>query len=195
VLLCTDLDAASAALAAGTLGCPSCQAGRLRRHGCGREREIRVPGGERETVRPPRGLCRSCGAAHQLVPAWAVPRRKDGAGVIARAAVASVLRGAGSRRPGRELGVPAGTVRGWLRRLRIRAGDMRQDASAAPEIITAGRDAPCLGPCGSALGDALAAVIACARAAITWHGCAEADMDALPGRSGISAALAPAPGS
>jgi len=115
VLLCTDLDAASAALAAGTLGCPSCQAGRLRRHGYGREREIRVPGGERETVRPPRGLCRSCGATHQLVPAWAVPRRKDGAGVIARAAVASVLRGAGSRRLGRDLGVPAGSVRGWLR--------------------------------------------------------------------------------
>ena len=44
-------------------------------------------------------------------------------------------------------------------------------------------------------GDALAAVIACARAAITCHGYAGEDLDALLGLFGIAAALAPAPGS
>ena len=51
------------------------------------------------------------------------------------------------------------------------------------------------GPAGSPLGDALALVIACALAAIRWHGRAEADLDALIGRFGLAAALAPAPGS
>ena len=101
----------------------------------------------------------------------------------------------GSARLGAELGVPAATVRGWLRRLRCRAGDLRQDATAALGVITAGRDWPCLAPCGSPLGDALAAVIACARAAIACHGYAEEDLDALLGLFGIAAALAPAPGS
>lgn len=195
MLLCADPEAAAAAMAAGTLGCPSCGSGRLSRHGYGREREIRMPGGGITAARFPRGRCRSCDATHMLLPGWAVPRRKDTAGVIARAAVASVLDGAGSRRLGRETGVPAATVRGWLRRLRLRAGSMRQDATAALGVITAGRDWPCMDPCGSPLGDALAAVIACARAAIILHGYGENDLDALLGRFGISAALAPAPGS
>jgi hypothetical protein len=86
-------------------------------------------------------------------------------------------------------------VRGWLRRLRSRAGDLRQDATAALGRLTAGRDWPCLASCGYPLGDALAAVIACARAAIAFHGHAEADLDALLGRFGLAAAFAPAPGS
>ena len=115
--------------------------------------------------------------------------------MIARAATAAALLGTGSARLGAELGVPAATVRGWLRRLRSRAGDLHQDATAALGVITAGRDWPCLAPCGSPLGDALAAVIACARAAIACHGYAEEDLDALLALFGIAAALAPAPGS
>lgn len=144
---------------------------------------------------PRRGRCRSCGATQQLVPAWAVPRREDAAGTIARAAAASALRGAGSRSLGREFGVPAGTVRGWLRRLRKRAGWLRQEATVELAPFTTGRDFPCMAPCGSALGDAVAAVIACARAAIMFCGYGEDDQDALLGRLGIAAALAPAPGS
>jgi hypothetical protein len=45
------------------------------------------------------------------------------------------------------------------------------------------------------LGDALAAVAACARAAVRWHGYAEQDRDALIGRLGLAAAPAPVPGS
>jgi hypothetical protein len=42
----------------------------------------------------------------------------------------SVLHGVGSARLGAQLGVPAATVRGWLRRLRARAGQMLQEATA-----------------------------------------------------------------
>ena len=159
--------------------------GRLGPWGHGRERAVRLHDGERAVVRPPRGRCRACRATHMLLPSWMAPRRADGAGVIARAAAAAALHGTGSARLGAELGVPAATVRGWLRR----------DATAALGVITAGRDWPCLAPCGSPLGDALAAVIACARAAIACHGYAGEDLDALLGLFGIAAALAPAPGS
>jgi len=58
-----------------------------------------------------------------------------------------------------------------------------------------GRD-PCPpGPTGSVLGDALALVAACAHAAIAWHGRKTGEFEALLGRFGLAAALAPAPGS
>ena len=201
MLLCTDAEAASAALASGALACPSCETGRLQPWGHGREREIRMGGGQRARLRPRRGLCRSCGATHILLPSWAAPRRADAIGVIARAAAASALHGTGSARLGAQLGVPASTVRGWLRRLRARAGQLLQEATASFGFLIAvietpeGRD-PCPpGPTGSVLGDALAAVAACAFAAIRWHGRPVPAWDALTGRFGLAAALAPAPGS
>ncbi len=137
MLLCADAQAASAALASGVLACPSCGIGRLRPWGHGREREIRVGGGQRQRLRPRRGLCRSCGATHILLPSWAAPRRADAIGVIARAAALSVLHGTGSARLGAQIGVPAGTVRGWLRRLRARAGPMLQEATASFGLLVA----------------------------------------------------------
>jgi transposase-like protein len=196
VLLCADADAAAADLASGALACPSCGTGRLRAWGYGRERVIRAPGGERRR----RGRCRSCGATHILLPSWSAPRRAGAVGVIARAAAASVLHGTGTARLGVELGVPAATVRGWLRRLRERAGQVLQEATAEFGRLVAvietpeGRD-PCPpGPAGSRLGDALALVAACSVAAVRWHGQAEADLEALAGRFGLAAALTPAPG-
>jgi transposase-like protein len=200
VLLCADADAAAADLASGALACPSCGIGRLRAWGYGRERVIRALGGERRRLRPRRGRCRSCGATHILLPAWSAPRRADAVGVIARAAAASVLHGTGTARLGAELGVPAATVRGWLRRLRERAGQMLQEATAEFGRLVAvietpeGRDPSPPGPTGSRLGDALALVAACAVAAVRWHGRAEADLEALAGRFGLAAALTPAPG-
>ena len=122
-------------------------------------------------------------------------RRADAVGVIAAAAVASALHGTGATRIGADLGVPAGTVRGWLRRLRVRAGAMRQDAMVLFGRLTAGRDAPFPEPSGSALGDALSAVAACAHAAITFWGQVAADWEPLLGLFGLARYLAPAPGS
>jgi hypothetical protein len=148
VLLCADADAAAADLASGALACPSCETGRLRAWGYGRERIIRALGGERRRLRLRRGRCRSCGATHILLPSWSAPRRADAVGVIARAAAASVLHGTGTAQLGAELGVPAATVRGWLRRLRERAGQMLQEATASFGRLVAvietpeGRDPP-----------------------------------------------------
>jgi transposase-like protein len=131
--------------------------------------------------------------AASVVRAPAGRRRR----VIARAAAASVLHGTGTARLGAELGVPAATVRGWLRRLRERAGQMLQEATAESGRLVAvietpeGRDPSPPGPAGSRLGDALALVAACAVAAVRWHGRAEADLEALAGRFGLAAALTP----
>jgi len=193
VLLCADADAASADLASGVLACPPCGQGRLRVWGSGRERVIRRRDGTRTRLRPPRGRCGSCRATHVLLPSWSVPRRADAAGVIASAAVASALHGTGTARIGAQLGVPAATVRGWLRRLRARAGAMRQDAMTIFGRITGGRDAPYPEPSGSPLGDALSAVAACAHAAVAFHGRTAADWEPLLGLSGLAASSPPRP--
>lgn len=201
MLLCADADASSAELASGALACPSCPAGRLRAWGWGRERAIRAGGGALRQFRPRRGRCGSCGTTHVLLPSWAAPRRADAVRVIARAAAASALHGTGTARLGAQLGIPAATVRGWLRRLRCRAGQLLQEATSefgrlVAVIETPGGRDPCPpGPTGTTLGDALALVAACASAAIRWHGRSPADFDALLGRFGLAAALAPAPGS
>ena len=53
--------------------------------------------------------------------------------------------------------------------------------------LTAGCDAPFPEPSGSALGDALSAVAACAHAAITFCGRAAADWEPLLGLFGLAA--------
>ena len=108
-------------------------AGRVRRPGVG---------GRRERLRPRRGLCRSCRATHILLPSWAAPRPADAIGVIAQAAVLSALHGTGCARLGAQLGVPAGTVRGWLRRLHARAGQLLQEATASFGFLVAAIDTP-----------------------------------------------------
>lgn len=195
MLLCADADAASADLTSGELACPSCGAGRLRPWGRGRERVIRLRDGARTRLSPRRGRCGSCQATHIVLPSWMAARRADAVGVIAAAAVASALHGTGAARIGADLGVPAATVRGWLRRLRVRAGAMRQDAMVIFGRLTAGCDAPFPEPSGSAPGDALPAVAACACAAITFRGRAAADWEPLLGLFGLARFLAPAPGS
>ena len=62
-----------------------------------------------------------------LLPSWCAPRRADGIEVIG-AAAGLAMAGHGHRSVAAALGVPAGTVRGWLRRLRARAGQLRAHA-------------------------------------------------------------------
>ncbi len=124
MLLCADAAAASADLAGGLLACPSCGTGRLKRWGHGRERVIRLPAGATARLRPDRARCRSCGRTHIVLPSGCASRRADAIEVIGTA-LAAALGGAGPARIGADLGVPPGTVRGWLRRLRSRAEEMR----------------------------------------------------------------------
>ncbi len=190
MLLCADAAAASADLAGGLLACPSCGTGRLARWGHGRERVIRLLDGTTARLRPDRARCRSCRRTHILLPSWCAPRRADAIEVIGTA-LAAALRGTGSARIGADLSVPPGTVRGWLRRVRSRAEEMR--CFAMHQLGAIGGTGPALPePAGSHLGDALNAVAAAAHAAIAGHGFGPADLWPLLGRSGLARHLAPA---
>ena len=105
-------------LTAGVLGCPGCD-GVLGRWGFARRRRLRDLAGWVE-VRPRRGRCRGCRSTHVLLPGVALLRRVDLARVIGQALLAKAA-GRGHRQVAAELGVPATTVRGWLRRLAERA--------------------------------------------------------------------------
>ena len=161
MLLCADADAACADLAGGLLACPSCGTGRLARWGHGRERVIRLLGGATARLRPDRARCRSCGRTHILLPSWCAPRRADAIEVIGTG-LAAALDGAGCARIGADLDVPPATVRGWLRRLRSRAEEMRCFAMfQLGRICGTGPALP--GPAASPLHDALNAVAAAGR--------------------------------
>jgi hypothetical protein len=145
----------------GSLGCPGC-GGRLARWGYARERAVFGPGREGREVRPRRSRCTVCRVTHVLLPARLLLRRMDEAPVIG-AALASAARGRGYRRVAAELGVPADTVRGWLRRATGRAGLVREVFTKVAAAVSA--DPVPLEPAGSPLADALVAVAAAAAAA------------------------------
>jgi transposase-like protein len=191
MLLCLDLEAEAAVLAAGTLPCPSCPDGRLASWGHGREREIQPLGGRAVRLRPPRGRCRSCRRTHILLPAWCAPRRAYSIEVAGTAA-GLAMAGHGHRAIAGVLAVPDGTVRGWLRRLRANAGQLRQHAVREMNGNGYCPPGPWCEPSGSALGDALnalAAAVALARGKLgygpemTWP---------LIGRLGLARWLMPA---
>ena len=111
-------DMVEADLAAGRLCCPACD-GPLRRWGFARVRQVRTLTGFRP-ITPRRAYCRHCETTHVLLPAWAVPRRRDSAEVIGQALLEHA-RGLGHRRIAARLERPPGTVRGWLRTFARRA--------------------------------------------------------------------------
>ena len=156
-------------LAAGRLGCPGC-GGRLRGWGHARPRVLREAGGIGWRLRPRRSRCAGCGCTHVLLPVSVLARRADVAGVIG-AALAGAAGGLGHRRIAERLGRPACTVRGWLRRFRSRAGDLR---AAFTRLLCALDPDPRLpGPAGSPVADAVAAILAAAAAvACRWGGTA-----------------------
>ena len=100
-------------LRAGRLGCPApgC-GGSLGPWGSARERVVRGAG----RLLPCRGRCRGCRRTQVLLPASVLLRRADAVTVIGTALLAKAT-GAGHRRVAAVLGVPASTVRGWLRRV------------------------------------------------------------------------------
>ncbi len=194
MLTCLAASVAEAGLAAGSLTCPSCGSGRLARWGYGRERTVTLLGGRRVAVRPRRARCTACEVTHVIVPAWCVPRRAHGLEVIGTAAAAA-LAGHGHRAIGPELGVPAATVRGWLLRLRARAEQLRCHALGQLAVFGGDR-ADHLGPSGSPLGDALAALaaaVAAVRRRLPGYG-GPGLIWPLLGQLGLAAHLTPARG-
>jgi Domain of unknown function (DUF6431) len=152
-------------LADGDLKCPSC-GGRLSRWGFARERVFFGPGRSGQRARPRRSRCAACRVTHVLLPARLLARRADEAVVIG-AALAAAAAGRGYRAAAAQLGVPADTVRGWVRRAAGRAGQVRAAFTRAAAALSA--DPVPLEPAGSPLADAVVAVAATgAAAASRW---------------------------
>jgi hypothetical protein len=96
-----------------------------------------------------------------LLPVFVLARRPDEARVIG-AALAGAARGWGHRRIARDLAVPEGTVRGWLRRFAGRAGLVREVFTRVAVVLSP--DPVPLEPAGSPLADGVVAVAAAAAA-------------------------------
>jgi hypothetical protein len=126
VLLCADAAGAAAAVAGGQLGC-LCGRGRLAPWGHARQRVIALPGGTQARLKP----ARACRRTQVLLPGWCAPRQAHCIAIIATAAGAA-RKGTGHRVIAARLDVAAGTVRGWLRRLRARAEPLRWPSPCTP---------------------------------------------------------------
>jgi hypothetical protein len=156
-----DVGAARRALFRRALRCPGCSAP-LKPWGRAREREVCGPGGAREAFRPDRGRCAGCGATHVILQAGLLSGRAYAAGLIGQA-LAAAAGGHGHRRVAGDLGVPAGTARGWIRRARRSAEQLRVIGVQAvvaldPELLPARALADPLGCAVDALGAAAVAM-------------------------------------
>jgi hypothetical protein len=105
--------------------------------------------------------CTGCGVTHVVLDAGLLPRRSYTAALIGQALVAAAL-GRGHRLIARDLAVPHGTVRGWIRRDRrsadqLRIAGIRAVVALDPDALPA-RARP------DELGDALDALWAAAMA-------------------------------
>lgn len=165
MIVCVEQARVEAELASGLLSCPSCR-GVLGPWGHARERVLRCRSGDR-WLRPRRGRCRGCTGTHVLLPEVALLRRQDEVSVIGQAIEANVA-GEGYRRIASRLGVVADTVRGWLRRFAVRAGQIRAHFTRCAVVLD-----PELGavrPAGSGVADALEAIAVAARAWVLRFG-------------------------
>ena len=165
LIVCAERARVEADLVGGRLGCPSCREV-LRPWGHGRERVLRCRSGDRLLL-PRRARCRGCLGTHVLLPDLCLLRRRDEVSVIGAAIEANVA-GEGYRRIAGRLGVPADTVRGWLRRFAGRAELLRSYFTRCAVVLD-----PELGallPAGSGVADALEVVAVAARAWVLRFG-------------------------
>ena len=102
------------------------------------------------------------------LPAWSVPRRRDGSEVIGHALLAKA-QGDGHRRIAARLERRPATVRGWLRAFAHRAEDVRACGLRCAYALDPSRVSTT--PTDSSFGDAVQALGAAARACklALWH--------------------------
>jgi hypothetical protein len=165
LIVCAEQARVEAELVDGLLACPSCR-GVLGPWGHGRERVLRCRSGDRLLV-PRRARCRGCLGTHVLLPDLCLLRRQDEVAVIGEAIEAHVA-GEGHRPIASRLGVPADTVRGWLRRFVGRAELIRALFTRCAVALD-----PMLGsvlPAGSGVADALEALAVAGRAWVLRFG-------------------------
>lgn len=150
-------------LSAGEIDCPSCSRA-LRGWGWARSRGVRGLAG---WLRPRRARCPGCLVTHVLLPLTVLARRAY-AGEVIGAAVTARAGGSGHRRIAQQLGVPAATVRGWLRVMGSRLEPTRLHLLQV--AARAGVDQPVPTAVGSPWGDVLAALGAAMTAVIGRFG-------------------------
>ena len=156
MLLLADVPAANHALAAGALRCPHRDCGgRLAPWGWARRRTVRVAPGTTEHYTPRRGRCRGCGRTQVLASTRTFPRHPDTAVTVGTALLAAV-EGLGHRRVAERVGLPATTVRGWLRRARSNSDHLCSFAYRWSVTLDPMTDPS--RPTGTALGDLVEAV-------------------------------------
>jgi transposase-like protein len=146
-----DLVRVESRLSAGEIDCPTCRDGVLGGWGYARVRQIQ---GLNDPVRPRRARCRACAVTHVLLPVTVLLRRAYAAERI-WAALTARVEGLGHRRIGVRLGVPAATVRGWLRRVGSRLETIR--VWFLQVAVTAGVDVAIPDTTGCTWGDVVAA--------------------------------------
>ncbi|MFJ1652653.1 DUF6431 domain-containing protein [Streptomyces sp. NPDC088337] len=146
------------------LCCPDCRAA-LRPWGQSRPRTVRDLGGGLVTVRPDRARCTACGRTHVVLDAGLLPRRAYTVRFLGQA-LAGAVRGHGHRQIAAELGAPEDTVRGWLRRARRTAEQLRWIGVQA--VVALNPDALPTVDRGDPLAHAVEALVA---AAVASHAC------------------------
>jgi hypothetical protein len=161
-----DLVRVESRLSAGEIGCPTCREGVLGGWGYARVRQIE---GLSDPVRPRRARCRACAVTHVLLPVTVLLRRAYAAKRI-WAALTARAEGFGHRRIGVRLGVPAATVRGWLRRVGSRLETTR--VWFLRVAVTAGVDVTIPEAAACAWGDMVAAAAAATAAIRSRFGAA-----------------------
>ena len=165
MIVCVEQARVEVELVGGLLSCPSCQA-TLGPWGWARERVTRRFSRDWRW-RPRRARCRGCRGTHVLLADVCLLRRQDEVEVIGQAIEAHVG-GEGHRPIAGRLGVPAGTVRGWLRRFDQRAEQVRALFTRCAVALD-----PELGsvlPAGSVVADALEAIGVAGRAWVLRFG-------------------------
>lgn len=168
LMVCVEPSLVEAELMGGGLLCPSC-AGVLGPWGHARERVLRCRSGDR-SLRPRRARCRECTGSHVLLPEIAMLRRQDEVAVIGSAIEAHVA-GDGYRRIAARVGVPADTVRGWLRRFTDRAELLRAHFTRCAVVLDP-EQGPVM-PAGSGVADAVEAIAVAVRGWVLRFGLAD----------------------
>lgn len=167
VMVGPDAALVEARLRAGEIECTGDCDGRLGPWGWARERQVRDHG-RLEPLRPRRSRCRVCLVTHVLLPTLVLLRRTDVVEVIGAALTARFAEGRSRAETAREAGVCWETARGWTRRFRARAAEIRSEFVALAHSWD-----PELAPIearGSVELDALEAIGAAAAAAVRRFG-------------------------
>jgi hypothetical protein len=153
-----DVAAARLALVRRALSCPDC-GGALRPWGRARPRTVRDVGEGVLTIRPDRARCTACQATHVVLPVPLLPHRAYTVRFVGQALVAAAY-GRGHRLIAAELGMPPDTVRGWVRRARQGAQQLR--ALGIQAVVALDPEALPTRVLGDELAHALEALVAAA---------------------------------